>query len=604
MFESKLPLPPLPSSDVFNYIFHHGRRAYPWSRVVYRVDGTDDTLTLAQLEDQSLRLARALKKRYGIKPNDVISIAAKDKVVNSLLLKASLSPSTYTSSSQIEYPIAFFGALAAGATLALIPVQKELSAQDVAGRLQSSNSKLLITDGALLGLTELASGLAGGVPIITLDKADREIPSLDELVTQAQPGSTTFELRSHEEAEAHDAFINRTSGSTGNMKSVLVSHSHYIAAMESTLRTIPPSTDVNTDVWLASSSVGFLINAKLFMSLNILLGIPVVLMPEPLDETSVSVIKRHSITFILVFPPLIAKLAKSDLNSADVASIKWLLSAGAVIPENLRRAIAVKFPHVDLTLEWATSETMLLSIQTGDASSRKPGSSGTLVNGVQARVLSTHTGADLGPNEPGAILVRNALARFRGYKDDDESNREFDADGWFHTGDYGYLDEGCNVYIIDRIKEMLRVGDGYGSRISASELENALFEHPAVHSVVVVGLWDDNSATDLPTAFVVPMQLYRERAGAELARDIEAFAAVKLTGLKSLSGGVYFVDALPTTGFKINRRIMKGLKRDPVSRFATWEVDDGLPKAPPFAAPGFGDSGAPMTALQGQLITS
>ena len=131
-----------------------------------------------------------------------------------------------------------------------------------------------------------------------------------------------------------------------------------------------------------------------------------------------------------------------------------------------------------------------------------------------------------------------------------------------------------------------------------------MFEHPAVHSVVGVGLWDDDSATDLPTAFVVPMQSYRERAGAELARDIEAFAAGKLTGLKSLSGGVYFVDALPTTGFKINRRIMKGLKMDPVSRFATWEVDDGLPKAPPFAAPGFGDSGTPMAALQGQLITS
>lgn len=80
MFESKLPLPPLPTSDVFNYIFHYGRRAYPWSRVVYRVDSTDETLTLAQLEDQSLRLARAIKKKYGIKPNDVISIAAQDGV--------------------------------------------------------------------------------------------------------------------------------------------------------------------------------------------------------------------------------------------------------------------------------------------------------------------------------------------------------------------------------------------------------------------------------------------------------------------------------------------------------------------------------------------
>ncbi|KAL2129013.1 hypothetical protein VTI74DRAFT_8352 [Chaetomium olivicolor] len=498
MFESKLPMPPLPSSDVFNYIFHYGRQAYPWSRVIYRVDGTDEILTLAQLEDQT-----------------------------------------------------------------------------------------------------------AGVPIITLDKADHEIPSLKELVEQAQPGTTTFELRSHEEAEAHDAFINRTSGSTGNMKSVLVSHSHYIAAMESTLRTIPPSTDPVKDVWLASSSLGFLINAKLFMSLNILLGIPVVLMPEPLDETSVSVIKRHSITFILVFPPLVAKLAKSDLNPADVASIKWLLSAGAVIPENLRRAIAVKFPHVDLTLEWATSETMLISIQTSDPTSRRPGSSGTLVNGMQARVVSTQNGANLGADEPGEILVRSALAWFRGYKDNEEANREFDADGWFHTGDYGYIDADCNVYIIDRLKEMLRVGGGYGSRISAAELENTVFEHPAVQSVVVVGVWDGESASELPTAFVVPMAgAYRERAGAQLAREIEAFVATKLTGLKSLSGGVYFVDSLPTTGFKINRRIMKGLKGDPVSRYAVWELDDGVPKVPAsMVVPDLVDKKL-IAAPQGQIITS
>ncbi|KAH6634756.1 AMP-binding enzyme domain protein [Chaetomium sp. MPI-SDFR-AT-0129] len=553
MFESKLPLPPLPTSDVFNYIFHYGRRAYPWSRVVYRVDGTDETLTLAQLEDQSLRLARALKKKYGIKPNDVISIAARDG---------------------IQYPIAFFGALAAGATLALIPIQKELSTPDIASRLQTSNSKLLITDSYLLPLSEPASSLAGGIPIITLNDADVEIPSLADLIAHAQPATTSFALETHAAASDHDAFINRTSGSTGNMKSVLVSHAHYIAAMEGTLRTIPPTTDATTDVWLASSSLGFLINAKLFMGLNLLLGIPVVLMPTPLDETSVSVIKRHAITFILVFPPLIAKLAKAtDLAAADVASIKWLLSAGAVIPANLRRAIAQKFPHVDLTLEWATSETMLISIQTSDPSSRREGSSGTLVNGIQARVVDTQTGEDLGPGEPGAILVRNKLARFRGYKDNVEANREFDSGGWFHTGDYGFIDGECNVYIIDRIKEMMRVGDGYGSRISAGDLENVVFEHEAVHSVVVVGIWDEEKATEVPTGFVVPMQAFKGAVGPELARDIEVAAEKKgLTGLKRLSGGVYFVDALPTTGFKINRRIMKGLKRDPVTRLASWDT--------------------------------
>ncbi|KAG8426772.1 hypothetical protein J3459_007820 [Metarhizium acridum] len=531
LFDSTLDVPPLPSSDVFNYVFHYGRRPYPWSRVVYRVDGTDETLTLAQLEEKSRRFARAIKKKYGI-----------------------------------QYPIAFFGALAAGATVALIPHQKDLSAEDVAGRLSQSKSKLLITDGALLHIAETASGLVGGVPIITLDNADNETANLQDLLSQALPSESTFELKSHKEAEEHDAFINRTSGSTGNMKSVLVSHSHYIATLEATWRTVPVSTDPERDVWLTSSSLGFLINAKLFMSLNILLGIPVVIMPEPLDEESISVIQRHQITFILVFPPLVAKLAKSNLNPKEVESIKWLLSAGATIPENLRQALATRFPKVDLTLEWGTSETMLIAIQTSDPVTRKAGSSGILVNGIQARVISTETGKELGASERGELLVRNSLARFRGYKDNDEANREFDQDGFFHTGDYGYIDEERNVYIIDRLKELLRVGDGYGSRISASELENAVFEHPAVSTAVVVGIWDENTATQHPTAFVVPLKNYQDRVGRALAEDIEAFISTKLTGLRRLSGGVYFIDSYPTTGFKINRRALKALPRDEVSR--------------------------------------
>lgn len=80
MFESKLEQPPVPFSDTFNFIFHHGRHAYPWSKVLYKVDGTDETLTLAQLEEQSRRLAVALKAKYDIGPGSVVSIYAKNRV--------------------------------------------------------------------------------------------------------------------------------------------------------------------------------------------------------------------------------------------------------------------------------------------------------------------------------------------------------------------------------------------------------------------------------------------------------------------------------------------------------------------------------------------
>jgi acyl-CoA synthetase (AMP-forming)/AMP-acid ligase II len=82
IFNSQLPLPPVPSCDAFNYIFHHARRDYPTDRVLYRVDGSDETLTLGELEQKSRQFADAIRDYYDIEPNDVVAILAKDKVCN------------------------------------------------------------------------------------------------------------------------------------------------------------------------------------------------------------------------------------------------------------------------------------------------------------------------------------------------------------------------------------------------------------------------------------------------------------------------------------------------------------------------------------------
>ncbi|THC97367.1 hypothetical protein EYZ11_003140 [Aspergillus tanneri] len=552
IFESKYPLPSVPKTDVFNYIFHRGRRPYPWSRVLYRVDQTGDTLTLAELEEKSRRFADILRSEYDIMPRDVVGILAKDR---------------------IQYPIAYFGALAAGATVALIPVQQELSETDIAARLFQSQVKLLITDSDLLLLAEVSANLAGAVRLITLDDSPNQLwASLERLIPRGRPDADHFRLESEASAEDSDAFLNRTSGSTGNVKSVLTSHAHFIATMEGTVGTVPDNTDPDQDVWLSPISLGFFINAKLHMGLNILLGIPVVLMNGPLDETTVGVIDRQKISFLFITPPIAARLARADLKASgvDVSSVKWLLTAGAPMHENLRQTVSNQFGGVHLDLEWGASETMLIAIQRDD-DSRRSGFSGTLVNGMQAKVISTSTGQELGPGESGEILVRNQLCRFKGYKDNEVANRDFDSEGWFHTGDYGYLDENCNVFIMDRIKELLKVGGGYGTHISAAELEGVVFEHPAVASVVVVGIRNDFTQLDEPTAFVIPKREDHQnlQRTEQLEQDILHFANQKLAGLRKLTGGVQCLSHFPTTGFKINRRQLKQMRHGTRNNVAT-----------------------------------
>ncbi|EGD99277.1 AMP-binding enzyme [Trichophyton tonsurans CBS 112818] len=536
IFDSRLELPPVPNSDVFNYVFHHGRREYPSDRVLYRVDGKEDTLTLGDLERKSKQFAHALRTEYDIRPGDVVSILAKDR---------------------IEYPIAYYGAIASGATIALIPIQKEMSETDVAARLEQARAKLLITDPEVLFRAEVASVLAGVVPLMTMDANKEGWTCMEDLIK--------VEIKM-QLADEHEAFINRTSGSTRTMKSVITSDAHFIATMEATKRTIPDNTDPDNDVWLSPLSLGFFINAKLMMGLNIILGIPVVLADGTLDESNIGVIERHRITFLFITPPLAARLARCDVSGVGVSSVKWMLTAGAPIHENLRRTVSDNFGGVHLTLEWATSETMLLAIQL-DESTKKPGSSGTLANGVQAKVINTETGAECGIREEGEILVCNKLARYKGYKDNEAANQDFDSEGWFHTKDYGYLDENCNVYIIDRTKELLKVSEGYGSHVSASELESVIFEYPAVASVVVVGTRNYDTQMDEPSAFIILKPEYANNSKVAKMR-VERFAAEKLTGLRRLTGGIHWLSSYPTTGFKIDRKKLKAMvpeKQEPMA---------------------------------------
>lgn len=436
-----------------------------------------------------------------------------------------------------------------------------MSETDIAMRLLQSEVKLLITDRDMLVLAEVSSNLAGAIRLITMDRTpDRTWGSIDTLLARGRPDADLFRLDTKDDAEEYDAFLNRTSGSTGKVKSVLTSHAHFIATMEGTVGTIPANTDPNNDVWLSPLSLGFFINAKLHMGLNILLGIPVVLMGGSLDETTADVIARHRISFLFITPPIAARFARMDFRRSgiDTSSVKWLLTAGAPMHENLRQMVSEQFGGVHLDLEWGTSETMLIAIQR-DEDSRRSGYSGTLVHGIEAKVISTSTGLELGAGESGEILVRNQLCRFKGYRDNEVANLDFDADGWFHTGDYGFLDANCNVFIVDRIKELLKVGGGYGTHISAAEIEAVVFEHPAVASVVVVGIRNDFSQLDEPTAFIIvkPEFSLSPQSLASLEEEIVQYSNQKLTGLRKLTGGVRFLSHFPTTGFKISRRELK-----------------------------------------------
>ncbi|KAL7813737.1 acetyl-CoA synthetase-like protein [Trichoderma gracile] len=540
VFESKFPKPEVPVADVFNFIFNAAREKYSRDKILYRVHETGETLTLDELETRSRRLASVLVKKYDIKPHDVIAFLANNS---------------------IHYPVAFFGVLAAGATIYPIPIQQGLDVIAVISRVKQAGAKLIITDEEYAIMSRSAADAYRDIPLISLTGTPQGIANVHDLLENETELYDGFRLTTEEETDKSYAFINRTTGSSGNVKSYLMTHRHWSANLLTTRLTVPEDTNPEEDVWIATLPFAYGITAKLYLGLNILLGIPVVILLKPFNQASFHLIDQYKITFLFVTPPLAAEIAKSEKkDGATYKSIKWMLSAGAPIHPKMREAVQEKFNGVRLSLEYGTTETLLIALQVDDASSVR-GSSGTLVHGMQIRVLDTETGEDLGHNERGELLVRSSLARFAGYKDNAVANREFDSEGWFHTGDVGYVDENSNVFIVDRIKEMLRVGDGYGTHASASEFEAILFDHPAVNAAVVVGIRDEEAQQEHPTAFVVLQpEVRKDRESlAKLASELEAYVESKLGKFTRISGGVYFVEKYPHVGFKIHKRKLKEL---------------------------------------------
>ena len=201
--------------------------------------------------------------------------------------------------------------------MSLIPIQKDLGYLDVSGRLVQSGARLIFIDNALLNITETALALIGVIPVITLEEVDPRYPHIDVLLKQ-EVNALRFYLSS---ARKHIAFINSTSGSTGKMKSVLTSHAHFIAVMDATRATILENTNPDEDVWTSIISLGYCICGKLFMGLNVLLGILVVLLKNPLNHTSLDAITRHKVSFLFITPTLAAQIAKADTTNHDFSSI-------------------------------------------------------------------------------------------------------------------------------------------------------------------------------------------------------------------------------------------------------------------------------------------
>jgi long-chain acyl-CoA synthetase len=261
---------------------------------------------------------------------------------------------------------------------------------------------------------------------------------------------------------------------------------------------------------------------------------------------ALEIIERDRVTIFEGVPTMYGGMLHADnAGSADTSSLRVCVSGGASLPVELMKSFEEKFSCVILE-GYGLSETSPVASFNHPDKERKPGSIGTPIDGVEMKVVS-EDGEDLPAGEVGEIVIRGHNVMKGYWNRPDATEEAIDADGWFHTGDMAQVDEDGYFFIVDRKKDLIIRG---GYNVYPREIEEVLYEHPAVREAAVVGVPHDEFGEEVGAAVVLKEG---EDVDADALRDYvkEQVAAYKYPRK------VWFVDELPKgpTGKILKREI-------------------------------------------------
>ncbi|MFI9425693.1 4-coumarate--CoA ligase family protein [Streptomyces achromogenes] len=486
------------------------------------VDGTDGTtLTYEQVDRFHRRLAAALAGT-GVRKGDVLALH---------------SPNT------LAFPVAFYAATRAGA--AVTTAHPLATAEEFARQLRDSAARWIVTVSPLLETARRAAGLAGGIrEILVCDSAPGH-RSLTELLATTDP-----EPRVAIDPAEDIAVLPYSSGTTGTPKGVLLTHRQIATNLAQLEPAVPAGPG---DRVLAVLPFFHIYGLTALMNGPLRKGATVVVLPRFELETFLAAIERHRITGLYVAPPIVLALAKHPaVGRYDLSSLEYVISAAAPLDARLARACSERLGLPPIGQAYGMTElspgTHVVPL---DRLREAPaGTVGRLLPGTEMRIVSLDDpGRDLGPGEPGEILIRGPQV-MKGYLGrPDATAALIDPDGWLHTGDVGHTDADGWLFVVDRVKELIKYK---GYQVAPAELEALLLTHPGIADAAVIGARDADG-NEIPHAFVVR----RPGADGPAEDEILRFVAERVAPYKRVRR-ITFTDTVPRAASgKILRRQLR-----------------------------------------------
>ena len=413
---------------------------YP-DRPAVRLD--DLTLSYAQLDDLSARAAGWLRSR-GVQPGDPVGVMLPNVP---------------------QFPVLYYGVLRAGG--AVVPMNPLLKAREITHYLGDSGARLVLAWEAAAG--EAAAGAAqSGATAVTIGDG-----TLDEI--SAWPPLNEVTRR----ADDDTAVILYTSGTTGTPKGAELTHANLrrnASVTATSLLGLGPD-----DVVMGCLPLFHSFGQTCGLNAAMLSGACLTLIPRFSAAAALRVIERDRVTVFEGVPTMYVGLLADGADGADTASLRLCVSGGAALPVEVLHGFEKAFGAVILEGYGLSETSPVATFNRRDQ--RKPGSIGLPVEGVELRLVDDG-GAAAPDGEVGEIAIRGHNV-MKGYWKRPDATTAAIRGGWFHTGDLARRDEDGFYYIVDRKKDLIIRG---GYNVYPREIEEVLYEHPAILEAAVIGI--------------------------------------------------------------------------------------------------------------------
>ncbi|GKV16151.1 hypothetical protein SLEP1_g26833 [Rubroshorea leprosula] len=501
-----IPLPPSQFLDVTTFISsqaHHGKIAF--------IDAaTGRHLTFSQLWGAVDSVATCLSD-MGIRKGHVVLL---------------LSPNS------IFFPVVCLSVMSLGA---IITTTNPLNTpSEIKKQIADSKPVLAFTT------TQLVHKIAGSnFPIVLLDeyvinhtRESKIVSTLDQMMKK-EPSQN----RVRERVEQEDtATLLYSSGTTGASKGVVTSHRNLIALVSTLIQRF--SLD-DRDTYICTVPMFHVYGLTAFATGTVAMGSTVVVLSKFEIHNMLSAIEKYRATYIPLVPPILVAM----VNGADeirrrynLSSMKTVVCGGAPLRREVIDGFVEKYPTVTILQGYGLTESTGVGASTNTVEeSRMYGTVGRLSSSMEAKIVDPDTGKTLEVNQTGELWLRGPNIMKGYFNNADATRLTLDLEGWLKTGDLCYIDEDGFIFVVDRLKELIKYK---GYQVPPAELEALLLSHPEIVDAAVIP-FPDKEVGQYPMAYVV------RRPGSNLSgNEVMNFVAGQVSPYKRIRK-VAFVDSIP-----------------------------------------------------------